>query len=67
MVEAFNIIQDRIARSRLAGDPPDLTIGPKLGKIGNFDFHRAAEAIDIGYEAARKMTARDRRSLATVA
>lgn len=57
MVEAFNIIQDRIARSRLAGDPPDLTIGPKLGKIGNFDFHRAAEAIDIGHEAARKMTA----------
>ncbi|HET7716687.1 MAG TPA: patatin-like phospholipase family protein [Bauldia sp.] len=57
MVEAFNIIQDRIARSRLAGDPPDLTIGPKLGKIGNFDFHRAAEGIDAGYEAARKMAA----------
>ena len=67
MVEAFNIIQDRIARSRLAGDPPDLTIGPKLGKIGNFDFHRAAEAIDIGYEAARKMTAEIGASLATVA
>ena len=32
-------------------------IGPKLGKIGNFDFHHAAEAIDIGHEAARKMTA----------
>ena len=67
MVEAFNIIQDRIARSRLAGDPPDLTIGPKLGKIGNFDFHRAAEAIDIGYEAARKMTAEIVASLETVA
>ena len=26
MVEAFNIIQDRIARARLAGDPPDLAI-----------------------------------------
>ena len=57
MVEAFNIIQDRIARSRLAGDPPDVMIGPKLGKIGQFDFHRAAEAIDIGYETARKMAA----------
>jgi NTE family protein len=67
MVEAFNIIQDRIARSRLAGDPPDLTIGPKLGKIGNFDFHRAAEAIDIGYEAARKMTAEITATLTTVA
>lgn len=67
MVEAFNIIQDRIARSRLAGDPPDLTIGPKLGKIGNFEFHRAAEAIDIGYEAARKMTAEISASLAATA
>lgn len=54
MVEAFNIIQDRIARSRLAGDPPDLTIGPKVGQIGLFDFHRAADAIDIGYETARR-------------
>jgi NTE family protein len=67
MVEAFNIIQDRIARSRLAGDPPDLTIGPKLGKIGNFDFHRAAEAIGIGYDAARKMTAEIAATLTTPA
>jgi NTE family protein len=67
MVEAFNIIQDRIARSRLAGDPPDMTIGPKLGRIGNFDFHRAAEAIDIGYEAARKMTAEIAATLESVA
>jgi NTE family protein len=55
MVEAFNIIQDRIARSRLAGDPPDITINPKLGRIGLFEFHRAAEAIDAGYETGRRM------------
>jgi NTE family protein len=55
MVEAFNIIQDRIARSRLAGDPPDATIGPKVGTLGLFDFHRAGEAIDIGYESARRV------------
>ena len=24
MVDAFNIMQDRITRARLAGDPPDL-------------------------------------------
>jgi NTE family protein len=54
MLEAFNIIQDRIARSRLAGDPPDLLLGPKLGRIGHFEFHRAAESIDIGYECLRK-------------
>jgi NTE family protein len=51
MVEAFNIIQDRISRARLAGDPPDLSIQPKLGHIGLTEFHRAAEAIDIGYQA----------------
>ena len=56
MIEAFNIIQDRIARSRLAGDPPDVTIGPKVGTLGLFDFHRAGEAIDIGYESARRAT-----------
>lgn len=56
MMEAFNIIQDRIGRSRLAGDPPDVLIGPKLGHLGLFDFHRAEEAISIGYEHGRKMT-----------
>jgi NTE family protein len=55
-MEAFNIIQDRIARSRLAGEPPDIMIIPKLGKIGLFEFHRAGEMIDLGYEACRKMS-----------
>jgi NTE family protein len=55
MVEAFNIIQDRISRSRLAGDPPDLLLVPKLSRIGHFEFHRASESIDAGFEACRKM------------
>jgi NTE family protein len=54
MVEAFNIVQDRIARARLAGDPPDVMITPRLGKIGLFDFHRADEMIAIGRDAVRK-------------
>lgn len=53
MVEAFNIIQDRISRARLAGDPPDMSILPKLGHIGLSEFYRADEAISIGYEATR--------------
>ena len=44
MVEAFNIIQDRISRARLAGDPPDMTLQPKLGHVGLTDFHRAVQA-----------------------
>jgi NTE family protein len=54
MMEAFNIMQDRITRSRLAGDPPDVTISPGLGRVGLFDFHRAAEAIEIGAEATER-------------
>ena len=54
MMDAINITQDRIARSRLAGDPPDITIGPKLGDIGLFDFHRACEGIELGARAAEK-------------
>lgn len=54
MVDAFNITQDRIARSRLAGDPPDLMIGPRLGEIGLFEFHRADEAIQRGRDAAKR-------------
>ena len=42
MVEAFNVMQDRITRARLAGDPPDVLISPRVGRIGLFDFHRAA-------------------------
>ena len=54
MVEAFNVMQDRITRARLAGDPPDVLISPRLGGIGWFDFHRAAEAVETGSEAATK-------------
>jgi NTE family protein len=54
MMDAIHITQDRIARSRLAGDPPDITIGPKLGDFGLFDFHRAFEAIELGASAAAK-------------
>jgi NTE family protein len=54
MMDAINITQDRIARSRLAGDPPDITIGPKIGGLSLFDFHRAPEAIALGEQAAEK-------------
>jgi NTE family protein len=54
MIEAFNVMQDRIARSRLAGDPPDVLINPRLSGLGLFEFHRAAEAIALGAEATEK-------------
>ncbi|WP_274628737.1 patatin family protein [Arvimicrobium flavum] len=50
MVESFNIIQDRIARARLAGDPPDMSLHPRLSHVGLSEFHRADESIRVGYE-----------------
>ncbi|HEY0850317.1 MAG TPA: patatin-like phospholipase family protein [Bradyrhizobium sp.] len=54
MIDAFNIMQDRITRARLAGDPPDLLISPRVGQIGWFDFHRADELIAHGARAAER-------------
>lgn len=54
MVDAFNIMQDRITRARLAGDPPDLLITPRVGQIGWFDFHRADDLIAFGTRAAER-------------
>jgi NTE family protein len=38
MVESYNIIQDRISRARLAGDPPDYALHPRLSDIGSRRF-----------------------------
>src|SRR6516165_8663532 len=54
MVESFNIMQDRLTRMRLAGDPPDVHITPRIGHIGWLDFHRAAESITVGRAATEK-------------
>ena len=54
MVDAFNIMQDRITRARLAGDPPDLLITPRVGQIGWFDFHRCDDLINFGRKAAER-------------
>jgi NTE family protein len=63
MVDAFNIVQDRIARSRLAGDPPDAMISPRLAGFGMFDFHRADELIERGMTAALREVEDLRREL----
>jgi len=57
MYTSITIMQDQITRSRLVGDPPDLVIRPKLGDFHLMDFHRAAEAIDIGYAAVEQVAA----------
>ncbi|MDE0943433.1 MAG: patatin-like phospholipase family protein [Alphaproteobacteria bacterium] len=54
MASALNILQDRLGRSRLAGDPPDVTIAPQVGHIGLLDFDCAEELIKLGEEAVER-------------
>ena len=51
MMGTLNIVMDRIARSRLAGDPPDVFVAPRIGHIGMTEFTKAAELIERGYRA----------------
>ena len=55
MVSSFSIITDRITRSRLAGEPPDVHIVPRLGHIGLLEFDRAEESIAEGEAAVERM------------
>ena len=52
---SINIIQDRITRSRLAGDPPDILLSPKLSHIGLLEIYRAREAILEGEKCVQRM------------
>ncbi len=65
LLEAFNITQDRIARARLAGDPPDVIITPRLRDMGLFEFHKAESAISHGFDATIRQL--DEIELSTVA
>ena len=51
MATSINIMQERITRSRLAGEPADVMIRPRLGQMALMDFHRAAPAIIEGHRA----------------
>jgi NTE family protein len=51
---AVDIMQDRITRSRMAGEPPDIQIKPRLSHIGLMEFDRSSESIPEGREAVRR-------------
>ena len=54
VASSVNIMQDRITRSRMAGDPPEVTLIPLLEDFALMDFHRAGEAIDEGYRLVER-------------
>jgi NTE family protein len=51
---SINIMQDRITRSRMAGDPPDIVFSPRLSQLGLLDFDRGTMAIEEGYACVER-------------
>jgi len=62
LANSLNIMQDRITRTRLAGDPPDALLSPRLGEFSWLDFHRADEAIAEGLARVQAAEAMIRRA-----
>lgn len=54
---SVNITQDRITRSRMAGEPPDIVFTPKLSDIGLLELYRAEEAIAEGKRCVQRRIA----------
>ena len=57
LAASIQIMQVRITRSRMGGDPPEFTIAPRLSHLDVLDFHRAREAIEAGEQAAQDCVA----------
>jgi NTE family protein len=54
MMSSLNIVQDRLSRSRLAGDPPDVNIAPRLAHFGLLEFDKADAMIKEGEDAVER-------------
>jgi NTE family protein len=54
LTTCMDIVQVRIARSRMAGEPPEVVVAPRLARLRLLDFHRAKEAIEEGHRAVER-------------
>ncbi len=52
---SINIMQDRITRSRMAGDPPDVMLSPRLAHIALLEFDKSREVIAEGKACVEHM------------
>jgi len=55
LASSINIMQDRITRSRMAGDPPEVTLNPHLAHLGLLEFDEADTAITEGRACVERM------------
>ncbi len=54
MTTSIQVLENRLKRNRMAGDPPDILIQPLCPQISTLDFHRAEAAINAGQLAVEK-------------
>lgn len=52
---SLDVVEMRVARSRLSGDPADVLLTPLLPDYATMDYHRAKEAIEEGRAAVERM------------
>lgn len=52
---SLDVVEMRVARSRLSGDPADVLLTPLLPDFATMDYHRAKEAIAEGRAAVERM------------
>lgn len=55
VINSINIMQVGIAKSRQAGDPPEILIAPQIGHITAMEFERAQEGIAEGRAAVARI------------
>ncbi len=54
MTTSIQVLENRLKRNRMAGDPPDILLQPYCPQVSTLDFHRAGEAIAAGQLAVEK-------------
>ncbi|ELW9443968.1 TPA: patatin-like phospholipase RssA [Pluralibacter gergoviae] len=54
MSTSIQVLENRLKRNRMAGDPPDILLQPFCPQISTLDFHRADAAIVAGQQAVEK-------------
>jgi len=55
LASSINIMQDRLTRSRMAGDPPDIILSPRLSELGLMEYDQADVAIEEGRACVQRM------------
>lgn len=60
---AVNIMQERLTRARMAGDPPDVMLVPRVGSLSLLDYDKADAAIAEGRACVERDLERVREAL----